>query len=215
MKWPQFLKREKDYQAIDRYLAISICVSFILLALCLVVNFFSARYALESASNPVTDMVLSNIPVYDVEIAFVYGPFLFWALVLGLCISNPHRIPYAAKCVVFLALLRSLFVSLTHIGPYPERIDVEPSVLVTSLTLGSDLFFSGHTAFPFLMALIFWKNKRLRYLFLALSIFFASVVLLGHVHYSIDVLGAFFITHSVYMISEKLFKKDWERFEAV
>jgi len=33
------------------------------------------------------------------------------------------------------------------------------------------------------LALIFWDNKYLRYLFLILTVFFGASVLLAHVHY--------------------------------
>jgi len=65
---------------------------------------------------------------------------------------------------------------------------------------------------PFLMALVFWDNKYLKFFCLFSSVFFAVIVLLGHIHYSIDVLGAFFITYTIFHISEKLFKKDRQIF---
>lgn len=210
-----FFARNKTYRTFDKYLALSICFSLALLVLSLLVNFHAGQYALEEASNPVTDVILSNLPVYDVSVAFIYGPVLFWALVVGLCVSNPHRIPLVLKSVVMVMLIRSLFISLTHIGPFPERMSVEFSYFTSFTTFGSDLFFSGHTAYPFLMALLFWKKKYLRVLFIVFSLFFAVVVLLGHVHYTIDVLGAYFITHSIHLLSRKFFAKDWERFEAV
>jgi len=61
---------------------------------------------------------------------------------------------------------------------------------------------------PFLLALMFWNNKVLRYVFLGFSILFAVVVLLGHLHYSIDVLSAFFITYTIFDICKFIFKKD-------
>ena len=73
---------------------------------------------------------------------------------------------------------------------------------------GGDLFFSGHTGLPFLMALIFWDNKYLRWIFILTSVMFATVVLLAHLHYSIDVLSAFFITYTIFHIALFLFKKD-------
>jgi hypothetical protein len=49
---------------------------------------------------------------------------------------------------------------------------------------------------PFLAALCLWHMPRWRYFFLAATVFFGAVVLLGHYHYSIDVLAALFITHA-------------------
>ena len=54
---------------------------------------------------------------------------------------------------------------------------------------GADLFFSGHTGMPFLLALIFWDWRRVRYMFLFISVACAIIVLAG-LHYSIDVCSA-------------------------
>jgi len=79
---------------------------------------------------------------------------------------------------------------------------------------GDDLFFSGHVGLTYLMALLLWDTPRLRYIYLAISIMFAAVVLLGHLHYSIDVFAAYFITYSIYILSTRLFKRDYERSRA-
>jgi prolipoprotein diacylglyceryltransferase len=52
----------------------------------------------------------------------------------------------------------------------------------------------------------------IRTLFLAASVVFGVIVLLSHLHYSIDVFSAFFITYSIYHIAIKLFRKDYEFF---
>jgi hypothetical protein len=41
---------------------------------------------------------------------------------------------------------------------------------------------------------------------------FGVIVLLSHLHYSIDVFAAFFITYSIYHIALKLFDRDYEFF---
>ena len=61
------------------------------------------------------------------------------------------------------------------------------------------------------MALVFWKDKPIRIFCIAASIFFAVIVLLGHLHYSIDVASAFFITYTISIIAEKIFKNDHKR----
>jgi membrane-associated phospholipid phosphatase len=85
--------------------------------------------------------------------------------------------------------------------------------MFSGIFTGNDLFFSGHTGLPFLLALMFWKHDPTsRTIFLGFSILFATVVLMGHIHYSIDVLSAFFITYGIFHICKFLFKKEWELF---
>jgi hypothetical protein len=85
---------------------------------------------------------------------------------------------------------------------------------VNDLFFGADLFFSAHTGMPFLGALAFWKEKEIRYFSLFGSLFFAVVVLLGHLHYSIDVASAFFITYGIFHIAQYFFPKDWKLFSS-
>jgi membrane-associated phospholipid phosphatase len=100
---------------------------------------------------------------------------------------------------------------MTHLGPSPDHIatDLEGLRYVSS---GADLFFSGHTGLPFLMSLLFWENKKLRYIFLFCSVAAAVAVILGHLHYTIDVFSAFFITYGVFHISQRIFKRDYSLF---
>ena len=64
------------------------------------------------------------------------------------------------------------------------------------------------------MALVYWREKYLRYIFLVWSVFFGAVVLLGHFHYSIDVFAAFFITFTIYHIAIYFFPTSHARFVA-
>jgi membrane-associated phospholipid phosphatase len=153
--------------------------------------------------------------VYDVDTYFVFGIVLFVLFIIIFSLLYPKKINYLIKSLSLFIFIRSVFVSLTHLGPFPDRSSMDgmfSDFIVGKFSFGADLFFSGHTGIPFLMALIFWKNKILRYTFIFLSVFFGVIVLLGHIHYSIDVLAAFFITYTIWHISEKLFKKELEYF---
>jgi len=54
---------------------------------------------------------------------------------------------------------------------------------------------------------------RLRNIFLAISVFFGIVVLLGHIHYTIDVAAAFFIVYAIYHLALKLFPREYAMFK--
>ncbi len=99
---------------------------------------------------------------------------------------------------------------MTHLGA-PENFFQLPQIWdqpgAFRIFYLNDLFFSGHTGFPFLAALLFWENKVLRWFLILMSFAQGITVLFMHVHYSIDVLAAYFITYSIYVVSDKIFNK--------
>ena len=199
----------------SREFIISSIIAIIFLAVSLYINFLAGSYATEKASLSVTDIILSNTRAYDVDGFFIWGPIFLFSLVLILCLYHPKKIPFILKNIALFTLIRSIFISLTHLGPFPVQAVTEGTNFINKFTFGGDLFFSGHTGIPFLMALVFWNYKPLRYLFILDSIFMGTVVLLGHYHYSIDVLAAFFITYTIYHMALYLFKKDKKMFDSL
>jgi len=203
----------------DRSFLFSFATGLFLFAASIVAVFYSTGYANISAStsNSVTDIILSNTRVYDVDGLFVYGALavIVFSVLIFLTLKVRH-IPFALKSVSLFLFIRSIFVSLTHISPYPSHAIISQSFLSSYhlfqiLFTGDDLFFSGHVGLSFLAALLFWDSPLLRYIYLAISVMFAVVVLLGHLHYSIDVFAAYFITYTIYVMAMHLFKKDYER----
>lgn len=201
----------KKYFLDIRYLW-SFFISILFLCISVMINTFASHYASEVASGSVTDLILSNIPVFDVSTIFIYGPIIFALLIIGVCIFEPKKIPFTLKSIAIFYLIRSIFIVLTHTGSFPTQISIDSTTIMGRLSSGSDMFFSGHTGLPFLMALIYWREKILRFIFIIFSVIFAITVLLGHLHYSIDVLGAYFITYTIYCLAERLFKKDEKPF---
>lgn len=193
----------------DRHFRLSAPAAIILFALSVVANYYAGAYATERASNSVTDLILSNIPVIDVDWYFVYGAISLIVLVAIILIIHPRRIPFALHAMALFYFTRAVFVTLTHLGPFPMQAPLDfQSQLILHAFGGGDEFFSGHTGAPFMLALIFWHERPWRWFFLACSTFFGIIVLLGHYHYSIDVLSAFFITYSIYHLALWLFPKE-------
>ena len=190
---------------------ISFFGGILLLAISLVTQFYVSGYVNSLPSIPVTDLILSNIRVFEVGGIFVYGSILLLFVGLFVGLRQLNCLPFVMKSVALFTLIRSVFVILTHISAFPTRVAIESSFFnhsaFSGIFTGNDLFFSGHTGLPFLLALIFWENKNIRIIFLGFSILFAIVVLLGHIHYSIDVLSAYFITYSLFQICKFLFKR--------
>ncbi|HEY4513228.1 MAG TPA: phosphatase PAP2-related protein [Candidatus Paceibacterota bacterium] len=209
------MKEYKNYFT-DKSFLIAFVSAVALLMISLVVQYHASFYVDRSVSESVTDIILSNTRAWEVDGIFVYGALLltFVAMVVGL--RKPNYSPFIMKSVALFTIIRSCFVSLTHISPFPTRVVIDSTFFThpwfNGIFTGNDLFFSGHTGVPFLLALIFWEHKILRYIFLGFSMVFAVVVLLGHLHYSIDVASAYFITFTIFHMCKFLFKKDWELF---
>jgi len=187
----------------------SALLAFISFMISLTAQYYAVAFATSHVSNTVTDLFLSNVPRVDVDGIYVYGLFCLVAFIIFLFAVNPKRAPFIGYSLALFIIIRSVFVTLTHLAPYPIATGPDFGAAMTKIFFGGDLFFSGHTGVPFLMALIYWREKWLRYLFIAWSIFFGLIVLLGHLHYSIDVLSAFFITYSIYHLALYLFP--WSR----
>ncbi len=211
------MRSYKDYFKDTKFL-VSFMEGLVLLGVSLITQFFITGYVSRSSSFSVTDIILSNTRVYAVGGIFVWGSVTLFLVGLFVCIKKINCTPFIMKSVGTFTLIRSVFVSLTHISPFPTHAIIN-SVFFNKeafygIFSGNDLFFSGHTGLPFLLALIFWENKTLRVTFLGFSAMFAVVVLLGHLHYSIDVLSAFFITYSIFHICQVFYKKEWKIFNS-
>ncbi len=192
----------------------SFSVGFLYLLGSLIINYLAGTYASLHAGKPVRDLILDHVPTFQVDDLFVYGAFLMWLFVLLVLLYAPRTFPFVFKALALFIVIRSFFIILTHIGGPAHEALLDPNRVFDKLTFSGDLFFSGHTGFPFLLALIFWESKMLRGIFLVSSVVFALAVLMGHLHYSIDVFGAFFITDSIFRIAQRFFAQDYERLAA-
>lgn len=191
----------------------SLYLGVLLLGLSLVLHIQAGHYSARSAelSNFVGDIFLDNFPALDIDFLVVQGALLFWVVVSVLLAARPQYLLFGLKAIALFVIFRSFFVSLTHIGVYPEQISLDEGVgarLYSLFTFQGNYFFSGHTGLPFLLALIFWRERGWRWFFLISTVVFGVSVLFAHVHYSIDVFSAPFITYAIFRICEKLFPRD-------
>jgi hypothetical protein len=193
----------------DRNFILPVIVGVVLLLSSFIINYFAGVFANNSVSNSVTDIILDNTRVWNVAFLFIDGAIIFWIFILIMLIIEPKKIPFTLKSLALFTVVRSAFIILTHLAPFANHLVLPTKNLIDMFTFGGDLFFSAHTGGPFLMALIFWDRKYVRYVCLISSVVFGIVVLLGHLHYSIDVFAAFFITYSIYHMSAYFFKHDF------
>ncbi len=203
----RFASRYSIYK--DKKNLARLAASVLFLAVSIFATYFAILYATDHASFPVTDIILSNIPTYNVDAIFLYGPVIFWTVIgVYLIFFAPEKIPFSLKTIALFLLIRSAFLCMTHIGPFPSHALIRGGGIIGVFNSGDDLFFSSHTGLPFLMALILWDKKPWRIFCIIGSIFFGIIVLMAHLHYSIDVFAAFFITYAIYRIAFRFLKRE-------
>lgn len=208
----QTLDRHRRFWS-NRWLVTLTAQSAVFLGISFLFNRFASAFATNHASNAVHDLLLDNLPVFNVDFIVNEGAILFGLFIIFIVLLSPKRLPFVVKSLALFIFIRSFFIMFTHLGPFPEHSFLEPNELITSLTFGGDYFFSGHTGMPYLLALIFWREYRVRLICLLTSVFFGVSVILGHLHYSIDVFAAFFITYSIYVLATKFFSQELELFK--
>ncbi len=170
------------------------------------------------------DTVLALIPRSDVLARHNYTLWLLAYLPPGLWLWARDRRAFVRFLWVggVVSLLRGLTICATGLGPVDGHdvnagLDaatrwqaflaiVNPlSALTTDaphVYLTKDLFFSGHTSSTFLLWLYARRVPRLGTVALAAHGVTVAVVFGAHLHYTIDVVGAWAVTYAVYRFFE-------------
>lgn len=193
---------------------ISLVFSVLFLIIALSIQKFADNYVIKTGWTVVWDIFLNNIPSFDIDKFIIFSTLACTFLTVILLIFKPNHLLFTIKSLALFVIIRSFFISLTHLGIHPHQIIFDSNTFgfwLYNLLYNSnnDFFFSGHTWIPFLIALILQKDKFWRNIYFATSIVFWASVIIGHIHYSIDVFAAPLITFSIYSIAKVCFKKDF------
>lgn len=190
------------------------------LGLALVLNYHLGLYShlLGSQAQPAPDLLFRLLPLVDMRFFFVWGFAAFIALAAGAALwREPKRLGSLAFSFALLIAVRSVFITLTSLRLPDEALPISGYSLFdavgTKLTFQHDLFFSSHTAMPFLAYLIY-RGRALKLAFLGISLLMGATVLLSRLHYSIDVLAAFPITYALHRADRRFLRRPyrvWKR----
>lgn len=194
----------------------SLIVALVLMALAVVFQFYASAYVQRVQSNSVSDFFLYYLPVVNLNWLIVEGALGAIAISVILILAKPQYLLFTLKAGALFIATRAIFIAATHIGIYPGQVNPDNGFfdrIYTGLGLEGGFFFSGHTGLPLLMSLVFWDEKFWRYAYMILAILFGIAVLFAHVHYTIDVLAAPYMTYGTFKIAQFLFPADYELIE--
>lgn len=201
----------------NRVRCIELALSLAGLGGAIALNSFMGRVAdgAGEKAHPSPDLLLSLLPRVDLRVLFVWGFAAFWAWAIGVALARERRrLAHIAWLYALLLVVRSLFIVLTPMRAPLDSFWAGGDPLFDAvgchLTFHNDLFFSSHTALPFLGFLVY-RDRWARLVFLGFSITLAITVLLTRLHYSIDVFAAFFITYAVYRFEHRWLRWPYRR----
>jgi hypothetical protein len=152
------------------------------------------------------DWVLAAIPAHNVSWAIftVIWGIGFYALWRG--IEKPTIYITYLWTFIFITILRILAISMVPLDPPTGLIvltDPLTAVFYGRSTITKDLFFSGHTSILFL-AFLCLERKTDKILALVGTCIVACLLLVQHVHYTIDIIAAPIIIYPVFRIVKYL-----------
>jgi len=154
------------------------------------------------------DFVLDRLPAMDVSIpTFI----IIWSVVLLVfyrIYHNPSIFLVIAYGFILMCLCRVLTISLIPLNPPPGLIVLKDPIANIAyggngIFITKDLFYSGHTGNMFLFFLCL-QHKWDKIIALVASFLVGILVMVQHIHYSIDVFAAFIFTYFIYLGAKKV-----------
>ena len=154
------------------------------------------------------DFFLTQLPAIDLSIPIF---LLIWStaiLLIQRIIQSPTLFLQFLWSFLLLCILRIITISSVPLNAPIDLIPLKDPISNLfyggkAIFITKDLFFSGHTATQFLMFLSFQK-KYDRTITGFTTIAIAIMVLIQHIHYTIDVVAAFPLTYLIYVLGKKI-----------
>jgi len=156
------------------------------------------------------DPILAALPAAD--LSWIIFPVIHLSILLAMAnlIHYPRALVLTMEAYLLATFLRLLAIYLVPLEPPKGLVlltdHINNDLFYSNTIVTKDLFFSGHTTTIFILYLAV-RNPLLKFLFLNLTIAIACMLLIQHIHYSVDIAGALFFTWASYYAVSTLEKK--------
>jgi hypothetical protein len=189
----------------DKLLIGSFIVAIILSSLPIFFSYIQKRQGVV-----LNDWVLAHLPAYDVSIIIFTIIWGMATLIFVRALYNPVIYINYVWTLIFINIARMLTITFTALDPPRGLIhlaDPLTGVFYGHNVITRDLFFSGHTST--LVLIFLCLEKRNDKILGFISIIVVMVLLLvQHIHYTIDVIAAPPIVYMIFVMVRKLLKLD-------
>jgi hypothetical protein len=151
------------------------------------------------------DLVLQELPPYDVSVIIFSIIWGMIALIVVRAINNPSIYITYSWTFIFICVARVITISLIPLNPphgYIPLIDPLTGVFYGNNVISKDLFFSGHVSTVLLIFLCL-KKRSDKIIALMATVCIAGLLLVQHVHYTVDVVAAPFFVYALYWITRR------------
>ena len=157
--------------------------------------------------------VIFNDPVLGLFSPVDFSPLIFVitysfsSLGVAIGLHKPELFVKLIQVYTILTLLRIITLYSFALEPPSEIIPLRDVLLQSTFYSGrenlKDLFFSGHVSILFAFAFVL-TNKKLKWLFILAAILVGVLIMIQHVHYSIDVIAAPVFAYFAYALQKKI-----------
>lgn len=190
----------------QKYFKQQIIIGFIILLIVLAFFPFFFNYIEKKEGTLLNDFVLDFIPSYNLSIAIFTTIWSMGLLLVIRCVQQPKILLLFLWGFILLSISRFISISLLPLQPPNGLIELKDPLsnsFYGTKFITKDLFYSGHTATQYLMFLCLQK-KWDKIITLASTLAIGIMVLIQHVHYTIDVVFALPITYMVFILTKKI-----------
>ncbi len=150
----------------------------------------------------INDMILNFLPPVDFSLPIFILEYSTLLLVFIFVLPQPDRLVKGLQMFAIVMLARTVSVYLVALQEPRDMIPLVDPVASfflhsSDVFVSKDLFFSGHVSAISLLALI-TSSKYLKRYAIACTVIVGVLIMWQHVHYSIDVIFAPFVSYGAY-----------------
>src|SRR5579863_3664431 len=96
---------------------VSVCFGLVFFAVALIFQHIAYNYIdYHINATPVGDILLNNLPTLDLDAMIVEGSLLVTLVIMLFHAAKPKYLPFSIKSLSLFLIIRSFFISLTHLG---------------------------------------------------------------------------------------------------